>query len=104
MYNKIPAPVFGNITCCDGTVKALGYFAASSVKEKRFFIKRSEHHVETININGGCTYFTYGVPPVQQKIYFGSYNVINGLVDAFTSSNECVDCTLFGTNTKPSFW
>jgi hypothetical protein len=102
MYNKIPAPVFGNITCCDGQGKALGYFAASSVREKRFFINRSDHHMETININGGCTYFSYDVPPSQQKIFFGPDVLMRGPV--YTSSAGCADCTLFGTNVKPSFW
>jgi hypothetical protein len=103
IYSKIPTPVFGNITCCDGANKALGYFAASSVKEKRLFINRSDHHMETININEGCTYFSYDVPPAQQKIFFGTY-VKFSEVKVYTSSKGCADCTLFGTNVKPSFW
>lgn len=102
IYNKIPAPVFGNISCCDSTGKALGYFSASSVKEKRIFINRSDVHLETININEDCTYFSYNVPPTQQKIYFGS-DVLSG-APVYTSSAGCADCTLFGTNVKPSFW
>jgi hypothetical protein len=102
IYSKIPAPVYGNITCDDGTTKALGYFAASVVKEKRIFINRSDHHMETININSGCTYFSYDVPPTQQKIYFGP-DVLSGM-RVYTSTAGCADCTLFGTNVKPSFW
>ena len=102
IYNKIPAPVYGNITCCEGTGKALGYFAASSLREKRIFITRSDHQMETININSGCTYFSYDVPPSQQKIYFGP-DVLSGQ-RAYTSSAGCADCTLYGTNVKPSFW
>jgi hypothetical protein len=102
MYSKIPAPIYGNITCCEGTGKALGYFAASTVKEKRIFINRSDHNMETININSGCTYFDYAVPQTQQKIYFGP-DVLSGS-PVYTSSAGCADCTLFGTNVKPSFW
>jgi len=102
LYDKIPSPVFGNVTGCDGTTKALGYFSASSVKEKRLFINRSEHHVETININSGCTYFTYDIPPSQQKIYFGP-DVLSG-GRAYTSSTGCADCTEYGTNVKPFYW
>jgi hypothetical protein len=102
LNTKIPAPVFGNITCCEGTGKALGYFAASSVKEKRIFINRSDHHLETININSECTYFDYNVPPTQQKIYFGP-DVISGS-PVYTSTTGCADCTLYGTNVKPPFW
>jgi hypothetical protein len=105
IYSKIPAPVFGNITCCDGAGKALGYFAASSVKEKRLFISRSEHHVETHNVNLGCGYYTYGVPPMVQKIWFGAYSGPGGgYIDTYTSSKDCADCTMYATNVKPSFW
>jgi len=52
IYSKIPKPFFGNITCCDSTKKALGYFAASSVKEKRLLIRRSDNYImETIQIS-----------------------------------------------------
>jgi hypothetical protein len=44
IYSKMPAQVFGNITCSDNTRKALGYFTASSVKERRFNIKRSDNY------------------------------------------------------------
>lgn len=55
IYGKIPAPVYGNITCSNGTAKALGYFTASSVKEKRLFISRSENYqMETIVYEGPC--------------------------------------------------
>jgi hypothetical protein len=57
MYIRIPAPVYVNITCCDGNSKALGYFTASSVREKRLFINQSDHHMETINVNKGCLYY-----------------------------------------------
>jgi hypothetical protein len=102
IYTKIPAPVYGNITCCEGTGKALGYFAASSVKEKRIFINRSDHHLQTININSECTYFDYSVPPTQQKIYFGP-DILSGS-PVYSSTAGCVDCTLYGTNVKPPYW
>jgi hypothetical protein len=103
IYSKIPAPVFGNITCSDGACKVLGYFAASSVSEQRLFIKRSEHHVSTINVTAGCTYFSYYVPPPQTMIYFGPDILLRCLV--YTSSPGCADCTIeYGSNVKPSFW
>ena len=55
IYSKMPAHVYGNITCCDGSGKVLGYFAASSVKEKRFFISRSDNYqMETTQYFGVC--------------------------------------------------
>jgi hypothetical protein len=61
IYSKIPEPVFGNISCCDSTGKALGYFTASSVKERRFNIKRSDNYQTDVNCdNVNCTSY---VPP-----------------------------------------
>jgi hypothetical protein len=102
IYNRIPAPVFGNITCSDGITKALGFFSASSIKEKRIFITRSQHQVETININNGCSYFTYDLPPTQQRLYFGP-DVLSG-IKVYTNTIGCTDCTQYGTNVKPSYW
>jgi hypothetical protein len=51
IYSKIPIPIFGNITCCDSGRKALGYFTASAVKEKRIFISRADDiQMETIRL------------------------------------------------------
>ncbi len=62
IYSKIPIPVYGNITCCDSTRKALGYFTASSVKERRFNIKRSDNYqIDSGTFNGICT--SYMPPP-----------------------------------------
>jgi hypothetical protein len=103
IYNKIPSPVYGNITCCGGNSKALGYFAASSVREKRMFINRSDHHVETINVTQGCPYFSYYVDPPRPMIFFG-VDILRGYI-VYTSSKGCADCTMdYGTNVKPSFW
>lgn len=56
IYSNIHAAVYGNITCCEGSGKAMGYFAASSVKMKRFFLSRSDgYHMETIPFEGDCT-------------------------------------------------
>jgi hypothetical protein len=56
IYNKIPIPIFGNITCCDGSRNALGYFTASSVKQKRFIISRADNYLMEIKkYEGPCT-------------------------------------------------
>ena len=41
IYDKMPAQIYGNISCCDGKSKALGYFSALSVKTKRLFIDKA---------------------------------------------------------------
>ena len=102
IYEVIPAPVFGNITCSNGTKKALGYFSASSVKQKRLFIESSEHNVETVRVNDGCFYFDYSVPPWVQHMIFGT-DILTGTI-VYTYTEFCGDCTSYGTNVKPSFW
>lgn len=102
IYEIIPAPVYGNITCSNGTKKALGYFSASSVKQKRLFIEFTEHNVETKRVNEGCYYFDYGVPPSVQHVDFGTDVLTGKKIYAF--SDFCADCTSFGTNVKPSYW
>jgi len=106
IYTKIPFPVVGNITCCNGTAKALGYFSASSVREKRIFIKRSEHNVRTINAGSGCFYFDYSDRTAEEKYIFGYYHVPGGMaaIPIYTFRQSCADCTLDGTNVKPSYW
>lgn len=102
IYSTVPAPVFGNITSLNGTKKALGYFSASSVTEKRLFINNSDQNVQTININDGCSYFDYALPSWIPKSYFGQE--VNTGTKVYTSSDFCADCTSFGTNVKPSYW
>jgi hypothetical protein len=106
IYSKIPFPVVGNITCCNGTAKVLGYFSASSVREKRIFIKRSEHTVRAINANSGCYYFDYSDRTAEKKYIFGYYYIPGNMFPTpiYTFRQSCADCTLAGTNVKPSFW
>ena len=102
IYGKIPAQVNGNIKSCNGSSRALGYFSASAVKEKRLFIDRSQHSVETVSAYKGCSYFDYGLPSWIPKSYFGTIKGTNMKVDC--SADYCADCRTYGTNVKPVFW
>ena len=102
LYEKIPTPIFGNVTSTDGNTKTLGYFMASAVSMKRLFVTRSEHHVETVNANSDCYFFDFAVSNTTQKYLLG-YNVLTGGA-AWCSTKGCTDCTIYGTNIKPSYW
>ena len=105
MYDKIPAPVFGNIMCCSGNKKALGYFFASGVKTKRIFIDNLDVHVERgYSAYSGCgweypqligDYYFYG------KIVDGNADVGT---DVWSRNKYCTDCRERGTDVKPDFW
>jgi hypothetical protein len=102
IYGKIPAQVSSNIKCCNGTSQALGYFSASAVKEKRLFINKAQHHVETVSAYKGCAYFDYDLPSWIPKSYFG---IIKGTdIKVYCSADYCADCRAYGTNVKPDFW
>jgi hypothetical protein len=102
IYGKIPSQVIGNIRSCDGSTNALGYFSASAVKEKRLFIDRTQHHVETVSAYKGCSYFDYNLPSWVPKSYFGT---IKGTeIKVYCSADYCADCRTYGTNIKPVFW
>ena len=102
IYDKMPAQVYGNITCCNGTAKALGYFSASSIREKRLFINKSEHHLETVSAYKGCIYYDFEQLPWIPKSYFGIINETGAKV--YCSADFCADCRAYGTNVKPDFW
>jgi len=102
IYEKIPASVFGNIISSNQTKKAVGYFAASSVKEKRFFILRSEHQVKTVGANSLCTYYDFLPPAITPVIRFGAD--VNTKISIYSQLGECADCAAYGTKVKPSFW
>jgi hypothetical protein len=102
LYEKLPSQVFGNISCCGGTARALGYFSAISVKAKRLFIGTSEHHVETKSAYAGCTYYDYSPNPYVPKSFFGISQVAG--TEVYCSSDYCADCRAYGTNVKPDFW
>jgi hypothetical protein len=102
IYGKIPSQVIGNIRSCDGSTNALGYFSASAVKEKRLFIDRTQHHVETVSAYKGCSYFDYNLPSWIPKSYFGT--VKGTEIKVYCNADYCADCRTYGTNIKPVFW
>jgi|WetSurMetagenome_2_1015567.scaffolds.fasta_scaffold28996_2 hypothetical protein len=102
IYDKIPAPVFGNMSCSNGNVKVLGYFSASSVKKKRIFIDKMQHHIQTISAYKGCNYFDFEQLPWIPKSYFGT--IAGTDTKVYCSSDFCSDCKYYGTNEKPDFW
>lgn len=102
LYESMPSQVSGNISCCDGENKALGYFAAMSVKEKRLFIDRSEHHVKTKSTYADCSYYDYEPDPRVPRSFFGTDKVSGKNV--YCNSDFCSDCRTNGTNIKPGYW
>ncbi len=105
MYDKVPSQIFGNIECCNGYGKALGYFSASVVKTKRIFISPHDHNIKTQGAYSKC-----GIINSAKIVYY--YGTITAskrnpkLVgsEILYSSEWCTDCRFYGTNVKPDFW
>jgi hypothetical protein len=102
LYEKLPSQVFGNISCCGGANRALGYFSAMSVKAKRLFIARSEHNMKTKSAYEGCNYYDYSPLPYVPKSFFGLIKDTG--IEVYCSGDFCADCRTYGTNVKPDFW
>lgn len=102
IYDKIPAQIDGNVSCCDGSEKALGNFSALSVREKRLFIDKSEHHVATVSAYTGCYYYDFAQFPWIPKSLFGTIHGTD--TEVYCGADFCADCRDYGTNVKPVFW
>lgn len=111
LFDPQPSIVQGNIhNVSDDRETILGYFDASSVKEKRIFIKRSDLPLTRIPSNYFfCTdsLVTFrNIPDMLKTGYFLASELLNdfGGKEYQMSSRYCIDCTLSGTNVKPDFW
>jgi hypothetical protein len=105
IFGVQPSADQGNLHCLsDSTEQVIGYLSAGTIQSQRFFI--SNDQVQPWAYNSGCmeiqdgignaaTQYAAGVYPVDYKIFPGLLNY---------AYKTCVDCTLTGTNVKPSFW
>jgi hypothetical protein len=108
IFDPLPSEVTGNISCVSNpNEKVIGYLSASTVNEKRIFISnvpsRFTLGCETTYVaNNRDSFKLYydvgGLLPYEAE---GSPGPIKGYYSAYPG---CIDCTLRGTNVKPSFW
>ena len=112
IFDPQPNQTPGNIHCTtDSSEVIVGYIGAGNSIEKRVFISNSLMPV-TWNFPQYCP--TQVVPDNADSLLhyfgFGGFSPISegpstgGNASYLASTNECVDCTLSGTNIKPDFW
>jgi len=106
-----PSQLTGNIHCTSNPSEiVIGFIEVSSEKQKRLFISNPE--VPGWNYNNGCGEFTLQNNPDELKKKAGGlFPTVPlevtpvGIVSFFaTPDQNCLDCTLRGSNLKPAFW
>ena len=113
IFGTQPADITGNIKCIDNPAEpVIGFVSASTVTEKRFFIKNSELNTWTPRdyIKTTCTPIIIPLDSasfyLQQDTSYAPAYFISGTPTPLAIAKKiCVDCTRRGGNTnKPSFW
>ena len=107
LYDLIPSSVQGNMSCIeDPGQKVLGYFSVSAKTKKRIFIKDNFEGI--IDHYNNCVLDT--IPYIDPPGLGVSVWIINDSKFAIppfrvlTDKKGCADCTVRGTNIKPSYW
>jgi hypothetical protein len=110
IFDSQPSELRGNIhNAADINEIVIGFIDVSEILQKRIFIKNSD--LPAWGYNSGCSVKDYDNQPDSIKKYGYPtptipFEIINDVITKFNgaSSELCVDCTLRGTNVKPSFW
>jgi hypothetical protein len=111
IFGPLPSQFSGNIhSATNPSEPVFGYFSASSVSQKRIFIKPGQVPFPPGGFDTGYENCQLGMLPANKindlsstDVLVTSYGV--GPVGYYITSESCVDCRLKGgTNVKPSFW
>ncbi len=113
IFDPQPSQLKGNIHSVDDPEEpVIGFVTASSVTQKRLFIKNEElNNWKPLHPTGVCTIINLPVNPANYLIYtypdpaFAPWYFTGGGGILVVVQKECIDCTLRkGTNQKPSYW
>ncbi len=109
LYDIIPASMPSNIRCIElPDEKVLGYFSVSAKSSKRIFIKDKFSGIIDRYTNAICIKDT--IPYMDPSGLGTSVWILDdepyhiGPYKITTDNKGCADCTLRGSNVKPSFW
>jgi hypothetical protein len=108
LYDITPMAIYSNIVCNeDRTETVLGYFSVSAISQQRIFIKDRFEGIP--NFYSYCPSDTiFGrakIPDLNISVWIIDDHVNESEpYRVITFYKECADCTVKGTNVKPSFW
>ncbi|WP_460611416.1 DUF4249 domain-containing protein [Hymenobacter terrigena] len=109
LFDPQPVQLTGNVSCLnDDKALAMGFVGVHSVEQQRLFIRRSQLPFDW-HISSG---YDNCVPDTIKKpllipIYFSSPDNIPlayASAGVLGIDRGCVDCRLYGSTVKPSFW
>ncbi|RYY19889.1 MAG: DUF4249 domain-containing protein [Chitinophagaceae bacterium] len=111
IFDAQPSELKGNITCVTNPAEpVIGFMEVSDMHSKRIFIKNSQvtpwgylqQCILTSLVNNPDSIRNAGFPsPVTPS---ETSPVSSAIVRFWTTDITCIDCTLRGTLTKPTFW
>lgn len=111
VFDPQPSELKGNIrNASDETEPVIGYFNICPLREQRIFIRPSQvpgwgydpgcYSVEIENVSDSIIKKGLGLLPIE-PMQIGRFN---NIVTFRAGPPDCSDCTLRGTNKKPSYW
>jgi len=104
IFGVQPSANPGNIHCLSDTTKqVLGYVSGGNIQKQRIFITNDQ--VTPWTYVDDCIDSTVSPSEAAEFLNRGYllFNIVQG-PGYVISHNYCVDCTLTGTNKKPSYW
>jgi len=110
IFDAQPSELSGNIHCLSNPEEpVIGYIQASTVTEKRVFIRNNQLtnwrytlYCESILVPNRPDSLDYFYP--DQLLPYTTKYEGRDIVAYYSSFPQCVDCTLRGSNVKPSYW
>ncbi len=110
LFDAQPSELVGNIHCkTDASEIVVGFVEVADIQEKRIWIRSSE--LTDWGYGMGCQFREIPNIPDSVRSYAGlapatmGQQTANGGIATYNATDWlCVDCTLRGTNIRPSFW
>ena len=109
IFDPQPNMTRGNIHCVsDPSETVIGYIGAGNSVQQRIFIRNADLPADW-NLVPDCTEYLVPNIPDSLAFYFSNSSYVPYLQDRATgaylsATGHCVDCTLTGSNVKPTFW
>ncbi|GAB2534500.1 DUF4249 domain-containing protein [Rufibacter soli] len=112
LFDPLPTQLTGNITSLsDPAEPVIGFITAGAGSEKRIFVARKELPGDWRPYTAYCELDT--IPLNKLGEYFSSplYTPVSvvvseqgGIIGYSGAASMCVDCRVYGTKTRPSYW